>query len=298
MNSGRHGAPTTPIPDADDTVITQPPTHLAVWGDPIEHSRSPQLHAAAYRVLGVDWQYGRQQVSAEGFSEALQACDGSWRGLSLTMPLKEVAYRAAHWLDEHSRLTGATNTLLLSADGKHRGFNTDIAGLVAALREGSVASVSSVRVLGVGATAASAVVAARELGADRVFFVARQPHKATAVIDVADRLGVRSSVTTFDDDCGAVDLTISTIPSASVLAHDTAQRLADAGGVLFDVAYSPWPSALAQQWNAQHPVLSGLGMLLHQAVRQVRIFYHGEPDVPVPTEDDVVAAMRCALMGD
>ena len=65
---------------------------LAVWGDPIGHSRSPELHAAAYAVLGLDWEYGRRQVGAEGFNDAVEALDDTWRGLSLTMPLKFFFY--------------------------------------------------------------------------------------------------------------------------------------------------------------------------------------------------------------
>jgi shikimate dehydrogenase len=62
-------------------------TRLAVWGDPIAHSLSPALHTAAYRVLEVDWEYGRARVDEAAFPAALAALDASWRGLSLTMPL-------------------------------------------------------------------------------------------------------------------------------------------------------------------------------------------------------------------
>ncbi|MFV7836774.1 quinate/shikimate dehydrogenase, partial [Enterococcus faecium] len=69
-------------------------TRLAVWGDPIDHSRSPALHAVAYRELGLPWAYGRQRVPEAGFPAAVGNLDATWRGLSLTMPLKNVAARS------------------------------------------------------------------------------------------------------------------------------------------------------------------------------------------------------------
>ncbi|MGA7148303.1 MAG: shikimate dehydrogenase, partial [Microbacterium sp.] len=111
---------------------------LAVWGDPIAHSRSPQIHAAAYRALGFDWSYGSEQVDAAGFAEALARLDPSWRGLSLTMPLKSAAFAAAAERDRHAELTGAVNTLLLGPDAP-RGFNTDVGGIVRALGDNGIA---------------------------------------------------------------------------------------------------------------------------------------------------------------
>ena len=110
-------------------MLTPDGTRLAVWGDPIAHSRSPQLHAAAYRVLGLDWRYERRQVSESAFAAELAGLSAEWRGLSLTMPLKGAAHRAAAWRDRRSELTGAVNTLLLTGDGP-RGFNTDVGGIV------------------------------------------------------------------------------------------------------------------------------------------------------------------------
>ena len=94
-----------------------------------------------------------------------------------------------------------------------------------------------------------------------------------------------------------VDATIATLPSGTVLDADVTQHLASAGGVLFEAAYAPWPSALAAGWGSG-TVISGLEMLLYQAVRQIRIFHHGDPERPFPDEDVMVAEMRSALMGD
>jgi shikimate dehydrogenase len=267
-------------------------TQLGVWGDPISHSRSPALHEAAYAVLGLDWTYSRRRVTSADLVANLAALDGSWRGLSLTMPLKEEAFRVAETHDHHADVTGAVNTLLLGA--RPQGFNTDVGGIIDALRERGVQNVGAVRILGAGATAASALVAASELGADHVDVRARDPRRAASLLAVADRVGLQCRVRRFDDPADAVDLTLATLPSGTALPGDVSARLAEEGGTLFDAAYAPWPSDLATAWEGQ-PVVSGLGMLLHQAVRQIRVFTQGDPQVALPDESAVVAAMRRAL---
>jgi shikimate dehydrogenase len=265
---------------------------LAVWGDPIAHSKSPALHSAAVRVLGLDWEYGRRQVDADGFCAALHELDDSWRGLSLTMPLKEHAFRAAETRDRHAELTGAVNTLLL--DGPARGFNTDVGGIIDAFAEGEVRSVSHARILGAGATASSALVAVSELGARSVDIRARRPERAQTLRALGERLGVEVAVGGFGAEVHPVDVTVATLPGGAEL--DGAAAFATGGGTLLDVAYAPWPSALSAAWSSDH-VIPGLAMLLHQAVRQVRVFVHGSPLHELDDEAAVLAAMRAALQG-
>ncbi|MGO2746453.1 shikimate dehydrogenase family protein [Microbacterium sp.] len=263
-----------------------------VWGDPIAHSKSPALHVAAYRVLGLDWEYGRRQVDAAGFTGALASLDGNWRGLSLTMPLKEQGFAASASHDRHATLTGAANTLLLGA--KPAGFNTDVGGIVDALAEGGIAAAHRVRILGAGATAASALVAVSEIGAARVDIRARRPERAIELMALGERLGLHVTIDSFAGATEPADLTIATLPSGTVLDAPVTESFAATGGVLFDAAYAPWPSALAAGWGGS-PVISGFGMLLHQAVRQIRIFLTGDPLTLLPDEDRVIAAMRAAV---
>lgn len=253
------------------------------------------MHRAAYRVLGLDWEYGRRRVTEDGFGSALSGLDSSWRGLSLTMPLKEAAFRAAVTRDRHAEITGAVNTLLF--DGSTIGFNTDVAGIVDALAEQGVAGVETARILGAGATAASALAALDELGAERVDVRARRPERAAGLVSTGERIGMDVTVGALDEPAQRVDLTIATLPSGTVLDPSTAGRLAEAGGMLFDAAYAPWPSALASAWG-EAPVVSGYGMLLHQAVRQIRIFLTGDPATELPNEPTVVEEMRAALIDE
>lgn len=265
---------------------------LAVWGDPIAHSRSPELHAAAYEVLGLGWEYSRRQVGVADFTAALGSLDTSWRGLSLTMPLKEQARRVADSLDAHADLTGAVNTLLLG--DSVRGYNTDVGGIVDALSDEGLTQLDSARILGAGATAASALVAVSEMGAARVDVRARRPDRAAPLVALGARLGVDVSVQDFAAGADQVALTVATLPGGATVDPDTITRISAAGGTLFDVAYSPWPSELAMRWTGG-PAVSGLGMLLHQAVRQIRVFRDGDPSHRLPDEDAVVTAMRAVL---
>lgn len=272
---------------------------LAVWGDPIGHSRSPLLHAAAYGVLGLDWTYERRQVDEAGFPAAVASLDPSWRGLSLTMPLKAAAFDHVATRDRYAELTGAVNTLLLDGD-EPAGLNTDVSGIVAALRESGVEHADTARIVGTGATATSALVALGELGAREVDVRARRPERADVLVRLGAELGMRVSTSAIDaSPVPHVPLTIATVPGDAVLPDTVTDALAAGGGTLFDVVYGTWPTALGAAWQrAGLPATSGLGMLLHQALLQVRAFVTGDAQQPLPDEARVLAEMRRAVVGD
>lgn len=279
-------------------MLTPGRTRLEVWGDPVAHSRSPQLHAAAYRVLGLEWTYGRRRVTAESFAGELSSLDAGWRGLSLTMPLKGVAFAAAATRDRRAELTGAVNTLLLDEAG-HRGFNTDVGGIVRAMGEQGVDTVGDARIVGAGATATSALVALAELGARRIEVVARRPEAVEPLSMLGRTLGVSVTSAAFTHRFAPVEVTIATLPGDALVDDAAADALADAGGPLMDVVYGHWPTVLSVAWErAGRPASSGLGMLLHQAVLQVRVFVTGDAEAPLQDEAAVLAAMRAAVTGE
>ena len=266
-------------------------TRVEVWGDPIAHSRSPELHLAAYRALGLDWAFDRRRVSPETFAHELSQTAA--RGLAVTFPLKDAAFGAGAWRDRRAQLTGVANTLYFGDPSGVRAHNTDVGGLAIALDEAGVGDAESVRLVGSGATTTSALVALSELGAARVEIAARRPERAAPILAVAERVGLAARAVALDDASRPVDLTVATLPGGVELDPDLVRGLASTGGVLFDVAYSPWPSALARGWRGE--THHGLGMLLHQAVLQVRIFCSGDADRELPDEPRVIRAMRDAL---
>jgi shikimate dehydrogenase len=273
---------------------------LAVLGSPIAHSKSPALHAAAYRVLGLDWSYTALETTEASLAAVLADPVARWHGLSLTMPLKHAVRPLLDEEDRVARATGAVNTVLLERGAgvvRRRGFNTDVAGIVRALGEAGVPASDRVEILGAGATAASAIAAAAERGATRITVTARSPQRAEPLRRVAAALGTELDIRSFDDwESGEPHpLVVSTLPGGASGALTVPDAVV-AASTLFDVAYSPWPSPLAVRWRAGgSPVVSGLGMLLHQALVQVRIFTAGDPAAPLPREDEVLSAMRAAV---
>lgn len=274
-------------------------TALEVWGDPIDHSLSPALHAAAYRELGWAWSYGRRRVGESDFAHQLRSLGPEFRGLSLTMPLKRVAHEAAAARDDRADLTSAANTLVRTDDG-WRGFNTDVGGIVAALGEQGVTALARARIVGAGATAASALVALGELGAVAVEVVARRAAAVEPLARLGERLGIVVTSAPFDASArAAAEATIATLPGGTPIADPVADALADAGGPLMDVVYGHWPTDLSRAWDrAGAPAQNGAAMLLHQAVLQIRAFATGDVVDPLPGEDAVVAVMRRVLVGD
>jgi shikimate dehydrogenase len=206
-------------------------------------------------------------------------------------------------------MAGTANTLLFdgpdAADGTGdgssrllRGFNTDVAGIVRALAAAGLTRARSVHILGGGATAASAMVAAAELGAEQVLLSVRSLERSAWLEPLAHSLGLAVGIRPLahaGDDSGAPELVISTLPGGVDTGAVFPERIRS-GALLLDVAYDPWPSALARSWEeAGGRVLSGLAMLVHQALLQVRIFVSGDPLQPLDDEDGVLTAMLHAV---
>lgn len=241
----------------------------AVAGSPIAYSLSPALHHAAYAFLGLDWEYGRYELLADQLAGFVADCDASWRGLSMTMPLKEAALELGE-VDEIARLANAANTLVFGADGVRRVYNTDIGGLVNALTAAGLEGVPSAVILGTGATARSTVVSLARLGVGQITVVARTPAKAVPLVSLAESLGVRLTVQPWADPVVGSELLISTAAAGAV--DDRAAEWVSVSGTVFDVVYDPWPTALAQAAaDRGRLVLSGLDLLVHQAVLQVEL---------------------------
>ncbi|MES2170060.1 MAG: shikimate dehydrogenase [Actinomycetota bacterium] len=258
-------------------------------GSPIAHSKSPALHRAAYRALGLDWEYDAIEVTTDTLPAFVESRGRDWRGLSLTMPLKRAVLPMLGGLDEFAELTGAANTVLFGG-GMHHGFNTDVSGAIDALTAAGVDSVDDVRILGGGATAASMVVAVSRLGARRLALSARSPDRVGAIIALCERLGLSLAVEELGSD--GVDwepsLVISTLPNGVEV-----NLVPVAGATLFDVAYEPWPTTVAAPWlEAGLTVVPGIELLLRQAIAQVRIFVNGSPARQLDREAEVFAAMR------
>ena len=265
-----------------------------VLGHPIAHSLSPALHRAAYAYLGeANLGYDRRDTLPEDLPTIMHRVrhpkgteDAPYiAGLSVTMPLKTAVIQYCDELSETARVTGAVNTVYPRGE-RVLGDNTDVIGIVNALLHAGLKpnpERDEPAVIGGGATAISALTALHKLGYRRASVYARSLHKLGSVQEAADRLGVQLSTVALaefpaEQKARRHNPVISTLPARA--ADEWASQLSGLKGasathqpVLLDVAYNPWPSALASAWEASGgAVVSGLEMLLYQAVEQVLLF--------------------------
>lgn len=248
----------------------------AILGSPVAHSKSPALHLAAYRALGLTgWTYERLECSAEQLPGLVSGLDERYVGLSVTMPGKRAALEFADHRTDRAVAVGSANTLVRRDDGWHADC-TDIDGAAAALAELGVDAGGRAVVIGAGGTAAPVVAALAGAGCLEVSVVARSPERAAEVLAVAEKFGIATEVLPFDagvalrarvDESAVV---VNTVPAGA--AEPLIPALATASRLL-DVIYSPWPTPLASA-VAEHGgvIVRGLVMLLNQAFGQVEQF--------------------------
>ncbi len=259
----------------------------AVLGHPVSHSLSPALHRAVFEEYDLDCSYIAIDVTEDQLAKFISHMDTSWVGLSLTMPLKVKILELIGEQNELVQLTQSANTVYRLPSGDLALDNTDVFGMENALHESGFHSATHVLIIGSGATARSAVVSARNLGAQSITVQARNTAGRRSLENLIRELGMQAS--SGDIDLAAAhkfDLVISTVPQGSLQSHVMSMS-GKTHGTLLDVAYSPWPSFLADRWPNNH-IVSGLQMLLWQATRQVELFY----GVSAPVEQ-----MRTALHG-
>lgn len=253
---------------------TEPARRRAgVLGFPIRHSLSPTLHRAAYAALGLTgWRYDAVDCDETALPAFVSQLVPEWVGLSLTMPLKRVALTVADEFSPLASAVGAANTLVLGPGGRRRAENTDVAGILAALRETGFDRIDAAVILGAGGTAQAALAALREFGERAPRVVVRDPNRTAELRATAERLGVQPMIRGGLPDMAlpAADVVISTLPPGAADALRSQQWISRP--LVLDVVYAPWPTALASSAIAAGcRTVSGLTVLLHQALAQVEL---------------------------
>lgn len=245
-------------------------------GDPIAHSLSPVLHRAGCAELGLDWAYDAHRVPAGTLASFVAGLDETWRGLSLTMPLKREALTLVDRLTDRARLAGAVNTLLLDEGdrGERVGDNTDLPGAAAAIRERTTVPLASAVVLGGGATASSVGLALLDMGVRSIEVLVREESRAAGTVAALRAHPGGADVRTGrldTDDALRADIVVSTIP-VGAQSEALVARSGDVP-VVFEVLYDPWPTPLAASALASgRTLVAGLDLLVHQAALQLELF--------------------------
>ncbi|WP_454693081.1 shikimate dehydrogenase [Achromobacter aegrifaciens] len=278
-----------------------PLARYAVIGNPIAHSRSPQIHAMFAEQTGKPLRYDRLLAPVDGFAVAVAAfvAEGGL-GLNVTVPFKLDAYAlAAGRLSSRARLAGAVNTLSWR-DGAWHGCNTDGVGLVSdLLRLGVRLAGASVLLAGAGGAARGVLQPLAEAGCARIHIVNRTASKAEALAaswrdsGVSPQTAVTGGSLADAALAGGWNLVLNATASGlQNAAPDLPPGLYAPGAAAYDMMYGAQPTAFMKQAEADGAGLTadGLGMLVGQAAESFYIWHGVRPD-PAP----VLAALREAL---
>ncbi|MDA8444483.1 shikimate dehydrogenase [Paracidovorax valerianellae] len=254
--------------------MTSPVDSYCVMGNPVEHSRSPWIHARFAELTGERLSYTRRLVPLEGFDQALAdfAAAGG-RGCNVTVPFKLDAARLAHRASERVRLAGAANTLTFDDDGRVAADNTDGLGLVADIVRNAGVPLAGRDVLLVGAGGAAAGVLGPLLHERprRIVVVNRTAARAQALVQAHADLALlqKTELTTLDTYALEADFDVIVNATASSLSGGEVPvpaQVLRAGSLAYDMMYGPAAQGFLD-WAKQHGAVprDGLGMLVEQA---------------------------------
>ena len=159
------------------------PIRLGIFGWPVAHSKSPQMHEAAARALGIDLRYERFAVQPGALSQAIRdQHEAGIDGYNLTVPHKETVIALLDEIAPNARAIGAVNTVVRDGE-QYVGHNTDAEGLVRSLLEAGVTVLSSrIAIVGAGGAARAAVVGLAEAGAEEISVFSRRPEQADTLV--------------------------------------------------------------------------------------------------------------------
>ncbi len=256
----------------------------AVIGNPIEHSKSPLIHRAFAAQTGQDLEYGRILGKSGGFDQAVaDFLSAGGRGLNITVPFKEEAWRLADECSDRAETAGAVNTLILLPDGRLHGDNTDGVGLVRDLSSNHDCTLAGADILLLGAGGATRGVLRPLLEENprRLVIANRTASKAAALAAECTTLGEISG-------CGLNQLQGE---SFDIIINGTAAGLTDEvpaipdtilnpNGWTYDMMYGDKPTAF-MRWGEEHGAthaLGGLGMLVEQAAESFFLWRGVRPE--------------------
>ncbi|MEK7474520.1 MAG: shikimate dehydrogenase [Candidatus Coatesbacteria bacterium] len=251
-------------------------TRVAVFGDPVAHSLSPAMHNAAFRATGLAWRYDKLRVPRSRLRAALRrARRKGWRGVNLTIPLKEAALPLMDRLTPEARRAGAVNTVTFE-DGRMEGHSTDGEGFLRALRDawGFRPLGGRVIVLGAGGAARSVSVALAAAGARSIVIVNRHPARARvlsrALTRAVARTAVRAVAWPAPEAWGRMLRCADLLVNATSVGLHGGPSPVPAGAIprrlrVADLVYNPACTALVREARARGvPAVNGAGMLVHQ----------------------------------
>lgn len=270
------------------------PIRLGIFGWPVAHSKSPQMHESAARALGIALRYERFAVPPEGLSDAVRTKHAEGiDGYNLTVPHKEAIMALLDEVAPSARAIGAVNTVVREA-GRYVGHNTDAPGLVRSLGEAGVeVQGSRAVILGAGGAARAAVVGLCEAGTAAVTVLSRRPEQGRVLVEsLRSHVECELEAAPLDDATAcfaeaslliqATSATLGSNPSAEAFAASLPMESLPEGAAVLDMVYEPLTtSVLARAETLRLVTVNGLGMLLHQGAIAFEMWTGFEPPLDV-----------------
>ena len=264
-------------------------TPFAVLGHPIGHSLSPVMHNASIEKLGLDAIYLALDAHPDLLMEILPAMQKlGFKGVNLTVPLKEVAFNGISDLDESAQMLGAVNTVEFTESGDMKGHNTDGAGFIAALKESFDIQPEGMKVfvLGTGGAGRAVAITAAAAGCLSVTLSdldsERTEKVAQEIAAVAPNCKVEIVTGNPAASAHMSDLVIQATPVGMKPSDDPILK-ADAfraGQYVYDLIYMyPETGLMKEASSAGAKCANGLSMLLHQGAVAFKIWTSIEPDI-------------------
>lgn len=266
-------------------------------GDPVGHSLSPVMQNAAFRACGFDWQYELLETPHAQLGETVARLrKADCAGANVTVPHKEAVLEFIDDLSEQARKIGAVNTIV-NRDGKLLGENTDVYGLVQALREASV-ELSGIRavVLGAGGAARAATFALAENGASSITVMNRTEGRARKLAS-----DLRDFYPNLNVDVGAIaafataDLIVNaTSVGMSPNENESPMRWSFPRGVAaIDLVYRPLQTRfLREAERAGARPIGGVSMLVHQGAVAFQLWTRRDAPVELMMNETVQALRK------
>lgn len=266
------------------------PDLYAVMGNPINHSKSPQIHTAFALETGEKIEYSAIHVDVGGFVQAVSHFQGhGGKGLNVTVPFKLDAWKMADSLTDRAKRAGAVNTLILGKEGDIKGDNTDGVGLVNDIIDHLGWEITQKRILILGAGGASRGVIGPILD-KKPLTLSIANRTASKAVDLANLFSDMKDNDTKKVDGGGYDalpgqqfdlIINATAASLQGEVPPLPDDLIAQGGCCYDMMYSAQPTAF-MQWAKEHGVThisDGLGMLVGQAAESFSIWRGIRPSV-------------------
>lgn len=265
--------------------------HYCVIGNPIAHSKSPEIHAAFARQTGQDLAYERCLAPLDGFADTVRALVAQGcKGANVTVPFKLEAAALANRLSERARAAGAVNTLSF-AGAEILGDNTDGAGLVSDIVRNAGVAVAGKRVLllGAGGAARGVILPLLHELPERIVIANRTRATAEALVEQFAGHGGQVSACSFGAIDGVFDIVINaTSASLSAALPPVPASAFGPGTLALDMMYGSEPTPF-MRFAAAHGAdpRDGLGMLVEQAAEAFRVWRGVRPDT-----GELLARMR------